>query len=203
MQELWMIIEDFNDITSTTKNKGGVIASTRKSKLFIERIDKCKLMDLGSSGPKFTLRGPIYHRGQRIYENLDIALSNITWIEIFIDACVKVLVRVEFLDHHPILIMSNMRMTNITSRPFKFESTWLIDVSYRVMLKRFWRKEVSMGENMEKSKEDIKSWKGNSFDQVLRKKKKYLARLNGVQGCIQRNDNCSGMRTLEKTFFLN
>lgn len=51
---------------------------------------------------------------------------------------------------------------------------------------------------MGKAKKDIKSWKGNSFEPVLRKKKEYLARLNGVKGCIQRNDNYSKMRTSEK-----
>lgn len=155
-------------------------------------------MDLGSSGPKFTWRDPIYHVGQRIYEKLDRAMSNIVLIEMFPNAHVKVLARVEFSDHHPILIMPYMRMTNIITRPFKFESALLVDDSYHNMLRRSWRREVSMGENLEKEKEGIKSWKGNSFDQVLRKKKEYLAKINGVQRCIHLNDNYSGIRTLEK-----
>lgn len=96
-------------------------------------------------------------------------MSNTACREMFPDAHVKVLAKVEFSDHHPILIMPYMRMTNITTKPFKFEIDWLMDESYH-MLKRSWRREVNLGENLEKAKEDIKSWKGNSFDQVQRKR---------------------------------
>lgn len=49
-----MLTDDFNDIMNITEKKGGVIASTRKCNLFKDRIHECKLMDLGSSGSKFT-----------------------------------------------------------------------------------------------------------------------------------------------------
>lgn len=55
-------------------------------------------------------------------EKLDEALSNVAWRKMFPDAHVKVLARVEFLDNHPMLVMSVMRMSNNKPRPSKFES---------------------------------------------------------------------------------
>ncbi|MCH80961.1 hypothetical protein A2U01_0001739, partial [Trifolium medium] len=95
---------DFNDITSMEEKKGGVSASIRRCNKFRERISACNLLDLGAMGPKFTWRGPIYHGGQRIYERLDRALCNEKWRLSFPDGYVKVLTRVSFSDHHPILI---------------------------------------------------------------------------------------------------
>ncbi|KAI5389637.1 hypothetical protein KIW84_075072 [Lathyrus oleraceus] len=120
------------------------------------------------AGERSSLDADILSQGEdltMIYEKLDRAMSNTVLIEMFPDAHVKVLARVEFSDHHPILIMPYMRMTNITTRPFKFESALLVDDSYHNMLRRSWRREVSMGENLEKEKEDIKSWKASSLDQ--------------------------------------
>lgn len=54
-----MLTDDFNDIMNIEEKKGGVIASTRKCNLFKDRIHECKLMDLGSSGSKFTWKGSI------------------------------------------------------------------------------------------------------------------------------------------------
>lgn len=71
VHDTWMLVGNFNDIISKTEKKGGVITSSRKCNLFKARVYEYKLMDLGSFIPKFTWRGPIYHRGQRIYEKLD------------------------------------------------------------------------------------------------------------------------------------
>lgn len=77
-------------------------------------------MDLGSFGPKFTWGGLIYHGLQRIYEKSDKAFSIVAWRDMFPDSQVKVLANVEFSNHHPILIMSVLRMIDKTPRPFKF-----------------------------------------------------------------------------------
>ncbi|CAK8537032.1 unnamed protein product [Lathyrus sativus] len=77
MKDPWLIADDFNDIMRPDEKNGGVTASSRKCNLFRDREDACKLMDLGSSGPKFTWKDPIYNGGQRIYEKLDRAMINI------------------------------------------------------------------------------------------------------------------------------
>lgn len=71
---------------------------------FRNNIEECKLHDLGTSGPKFTWRGFVFQGGQCIYDRLDRALSDKERIFMFPEAHIKVLARVEFYDHHPIMI---------------------------------------------------------------------------------------------------
>jgi hypothetical protein len=79
MKGAWMLAGDFNDIACPSEKKGGVRALIRKCNTFVERINACKLIDLGFEGTKFTWRGPIFRGGGRIFERLDRALSNDTW----------------------------------------------------------------------------------------------------------------------------
>lgn len=58
-------------------------------------------------GPKFTWRDPIYHEGQRIYEKLDKVFCNDCLSLEYLDAHVKVLIRVNFSNHHLILVCLN------------------------------------------------------------------------------------------------
>jgi hypothetical protein len=104
--------------------------SRRKCRIFRERIEACSLIDLGAMGPKFTWRGPIYHGGQRIYERLDRALCNDHWRLLFPDAFVKVLTRLEYSDHHPIIISPRDAPHPVAQRQFRFESAWLMDDTY-------------------------------------------------------------------------
>ncbi|MCI32166.1 hypothetical protein A2U01_0053378, partial [Trifolium medium] len=104
MREPWMLAGDFNDIACSAEKKGGVAASARKCNIFVERINSCHLLDLGYVGTKFTWRGPLYHGGGRIFERLDRALCNDVWRLEFSKAFVRTLPRLEFSDHHPILI---------------------------------------------------------------------------------------------------
>ncbi|WJX12066.1 hypothetical protein P8452_02605 [Trifolium repens] len=104
MNESWLLAGDFNDILCADEKRGGVTASRRKCNIFKSRIDACSLMDIGVMGPKFTWRGPLYHGGQRIYERLDRALCNSNWRLQFPDGYLKVLTRLDFSDHHHILI---------------------------------------------------------------------------------------------------
>jgi hypothetical protein len=127
MKEPWLLAGDFNDILCVEEKRGGVTASRRKCKIFKDRIDSCGLIDIGAMGPKFTWRGPLYHGGQRIYERLDRALCNSHWRLQFPDGYLKVLTRMDFSDHHPILISPKEAPHPIAPRQFKFESAWLLE----------------------------------------------------------------------------
>lgn len=58
-------------------------------------------------GPKFTWKGPIYHGGRRIYEKLDKAFCNDSLSLEYLDVHMKVLIRVDFSNHHLILVRLN------------------------------------------------------------------------------------------------
>jgi hypothetical protein len=121
----WLLAGDFNDILGANEKKGGAPICLRKCLKFKERIDACQLMDLGAIGSKFTWRGPTYHGGQRIFERLDRALSNDSrWLE-FPDGVVRVLPRLDFSDHHPLLICPMEIPHQTTNKQFHFESAMI------------------------------------------------------------------------------
>jgi hypothetical protein len=181
MTGAWMMAGDFNDIKCAEEKRGGANVSLRRCNKFQERIDGCRLIDLGASGPKFTWRGPIYHGGQRIFERLDRALCNAQWRLEFPEGFVKVLTRLEFSDHHPILISPREAPHPVAPRQFKFESAWLVDSKYQEMLKNSWKREDKIVNNLQNVERNIREWKFQHFDQILHKKKQLMARIKGIQ----------------------
>ncbi|KAK2451297.1 hypothetical protein QL285_010365 [Trifolium repens] len=198
MNDPWLLAGDFNDIANAEEKKGGVIASVRKCNKFNERITACNLLDLGSMGHKYTWRGTIYHGGQRIYERLDRALSNEKWRVSFPDCCVKVLARVDFSDHHPLLIIPRNAPHPIAPRQFRFESAWLLESSYNEMIVASWKHDQSVPNNLLKVQNEVKKWRFDTFDQVLHKKKSIMARIDGIQRSIQNGSSARGNWKLER-----
>ncbi|XP_058726963.1 uncharacterized protein LOC131598369 [Vicia villosa] len=197
MSKAWMIAGDFNDIACSLEKKGGLPAPLSRCKKFRDRIIVCSLNDVESRGPRFTWRGPIYHGGQRIYEKLDRALSNDAWRFQFLEAFVKVLVRVEFSDHHPILINLKEEKYECMQKPFRFENAWLLNDSYHDMMQDSWREDIPFNVNLNNVVEGIERWKFDTFDKIKRRKKEITRRLEGTQRKLQLQDNYGGMRRLE------
>ncbi|KAI9090316.1 hypothetical protein K1719_028651 [Acacia pycnantha] len=56
--EPWAVLGDFNDILFSSEKLGGSGVDDRRMRIFNDRIIRCKLGDLGASGPKFTWKGP-------------------------------------------------------------------------------------------------------------------------------------------------
>ncbi|XP_058762861.1 uncharacterized protein LOC131636243 [Vicia villosa] len=193
----WMVAGDFNDIAHVTEKKGGVQASSQRCGRMRGRMDNCNLSDLEARGPKFTWRGPVFHGGQRIYEKLDRAITNDEWRLKFPDSFVKVLTRVEFSDHHPILISLYEECYSYQQRPFRFETAWIMNETYVNMLHDSWKEDNSIINNLKNVVDGIENWKFNSFDQIKRIKSALIRRLNGVQHKLQLHDNRGGMRRLE------
>lgn len=54
MPSKWLLIGDFNDIAYGHEKKGGGPLPLVKMKKFVDNIERCKLMDIGSFGTKFT-----------------------------------------------------------------------------------------------------------------------------------------------------
>ncbi|MCH83403.1 hypothetical protein A2U01_0004223, partial [Trifolium medium] len=197
MREPWMLAGDFNDIAWENEKRGGAPISSRKCARFRDRMDACRLMDLGAMGPKFTWRGPLYHGGQRIYERLDRALSNDRWRLVYPDGFVKVLPRLEFSDHHPLLIVPIGEAHPRIPRQFKFESAWLLDESYSDMLREHWNDDALVSDNLSEIKSNVHQWKTNTFDKILIKKKRIMARLDGIQRALHNGNRNKGLWALE------
>jgi hypothetical protein len=148
IKEPWMLAGDFNDISSIEEKRGGVRASERRCKNFREQINACKLIDMGSVGPKFTWRGPLFHGDQRIFERLDRALCNDLWRLEFPNGYVKVLTRLEFSDHHPLLISPVEVPHPKVPKQFRFESAWILNDSYNNLIQQCWQEDENIVVNL-------------------------------------------------------
>ncbi|CAJ2657672.1 unnamed protein product [Trifolium pratense] len=198
MSEPWLVAGDFNDIACAAEKKGGAVASNRKCNIFNARIEACSLIDMGAMGPKFTWRGPKYHGGQRIFQRLDRALCNGQWRLQFPDGFVKVLTRLDFSDHHPILISPIEVPHPNAPRQFRFESAWLLEDKYTNMLSQSWNRDNSLIKNLSTVEREIKAWRFQSIDNVLYKKRELMSRLNGIQRSLQSAHYNSSLKRLEK-----
>lgn len=72
----WLVLGDFNEICSVEEKKGGASVDTSVCLRFKGVIDSCKLIDLGSTGPRFTWRGSQVGSYSRVFKRLDRALCN-------------------------------------------------------------------------------------------------------------------------------
>ncbi|XP_058762592.1 uncharacterized protein LOC131635973 [Vicia villosa] len=198
MDRPWLVAGGFNDIASANEKKGGGQVSAQKCQIFRDNMEACKLVDLGAHGPKFTWRGPIYHGGQRVYERLDRAICNEEWRLLFEEAQTRVLTRVEFSDHHP--IMTSFRSCNHdrAAKPFRFEISWMIENKYIDRLKGHWNNKEDLVSNLKRIEHDATDWKKFSIQHVQRAKKGLMTRLNGIQRNIHLRQNNRGLLKLEK-----
>ncbi|KAI5405563.1 hypothetical protein KIW84_052374 [Lathyrus oleraceus] len=134
------------------------------------KINCCNPMDLGLIGYKYNWRGPISHGGLRIYERLDRMLSNDQWRLQFPDAQVKVLTRLDFSDHLPLLVS----LTDNTSRNFpnyfKFESAWVLEETYNYMVNSSWKANSSLTNNLEELKTQVTKWNMHTVKSVQKEK---------------------------------
>ena len=68
------------------------------------------------------------------------------------------------------------------SRPFRFEMAWLSHKNFHNIVSSFWNsKEGSLLEKNEHLMGSLKEWNRTTFGNIFHRKRRWLARLNGVQ----------------------
>lgn len=92
-------------------------ASARRCGKFLNMFNACNLNDIGSIGSKYRWICPIFHGGNEVFEKIHLDFSNDNWRLNFPDAYVKIISRVDFYDHHTILIML---FGNVDRHKFKY-----------------------------------------------------------------------------------
>ena len=127
-------------------------------------------------------------------KRLDRALCNSDWQLLFKDTNVFYLPRTSS-DHHPILIDTFPSTSNRLNRPFWLETIWFSNPSFLNIIKDAWS---SHPNNAILALKDftkrVKVWNRDVFRNIFSKKRRLLARLNGIQATL-----CSK----KSTFFLN
>lgn len=97
-----MLVGDFNQIMFESEKKGGRPANQNQMEQLNEVVKRCKLYDLGFTGPKFTWSN--LRRGkENVQERLDRAICNYRWMRLFPDSHIWHLPRSKS-DHNPILV---------------------------------------------------------------------------------------------------
>lgn len=96
----WFLIGDWNEILLPGEQKGCIFSPARAS-AFWNVLDNCGLLDLNTTGAKFT-----WHRTQgykQMAKRLDRGLANLQWRLKFPEAFIEVLCRMHS-DHNPLLL---------------------------------------------------------------------------------------------------
>ncbi|KAK4284609.1 hypothetical protein QN277_001415 [Acacia crassicarpa] len=178
----WVVAGDFNDIAHPSERVGGATPSSWRMNKFVERINECNLNDLGYSGASFTWRGPGSATSSGLFERLDRALANTSFLSTFEQCSVRVLPRVKFSDHNPIcLCFGKDVVSRSVSRPFRFEAMWLHHQDYRAFLSEEWDIQGDLNLSLSRFQEAIRVWNYDVFGMVETRKNRILARLNGIQ----------------------
>ena len=186
----WMVIGDFNEILMANEKMGGVAVDNQRCYRFARWVQECKLIDLGSKGPKFTWRGGCRNGYGRVYERLDRCFGNDQWRILFNNANVLVLPRVKS-DHHPILVELKEVRTRFSSsgRPFRFEAAWIHHNEFAGFLKDNWETATQLPSTLTTLTEQLRVWNKLVFGNIFQRKRRVLARLGGVQKAIANRGN--------------
>lgn len=173
---------NFNDIANQYEKFGCAPINIARCNWFVERINRSALIDLGFSGPKYTWKGPLLQGFNRIFERLDRALANDSWINAFPDCSVYVLPRVNFSDHNPLAVKIHREEEHFRlSKPFRYEAMWLEHEEYRKSTEEYWRKDTNHLEALAAMREHLVDWNKSVFGNVHMKKRNIVARLKGIK----------------------
>ncbi|XP_015933190.1 uncharacterized protein LOC107459476 [Arachis duranensis] len=183
IQDPWMLMGDFNEIAEVGEKKGGTRIDDHACQKFREWINNCKLIDLGFVGSKYTWKGGQRKGLDRVFKRLDRALANAEWRTEFGDARVEILSRVHS-DHHPLLAVLRPNQIDRGEKPFCFEAMWATHPEFSEFIQRSWNQNNHFYQNLKTLTQKLKVWNKEIFGHILKKKRRILNRLEG----IQRND---------------
>ena len=178
----WVITRDFNKPLVEDDKFGGRALSMNRSLQFKDCLDKCNMVDLGFSGLRFT-----WSNGRElsalIQERIDKFFVNPDWHSNFPEAKVTHLTRCHS-NHCPMLLETAQHYQLQLPRPFRFQSCWLSDPSFPIVVSSAWNSVHSLQGAINNLVTEVKGWNKDHFGNVFSKKKRIMAWLNGIQKAI-------------------
>lgn len=177
----WMVVSRRNKKQPKPSGPASTEAHDHSNRIrtFADRINKCKLIDMGSSGPKFTWTNS--RQGlANIQKRLDRGLCNTKWRALFPERMIKILPRT-YSDHSPFImhVYGNHKPT-LYRRPFRFEAAWLLDPSFNNLVTENW-KGSTINECINNFTKASTNWNKEVFGNIFRKKRWVLSRIEGIQ----------------------
>ncbi|XP_030945883.1 uncharacterized protein LOC115970384 [Quercus lobata] len=185
----WIIAGDFNEMLVDGDKFGGRTVSANWSLIFKECLDSCNMIDLGFTGPRFTLsnRRDIL---DLIQERIDRFFANPSWCALHPNARVSHLVRCHS-NHCPILLESDPGSDVYLPQPFRFQSFWLEDPTFPRVVSDTWDQSSSLQEVSENFATKAVDWNKNHFGNIFIKKKLVMAKLGRVQKVLTSHPSSS------------
>ncbi|PNX98271.1 RNA-directed DNA polymerase, partial [Trifolium pratense] len=193
MNKPWLLMGDFNAYTSSEDKHGGGPPNMCSMNEFNDCVQTCQLLDLGFHGPRYTWEG----RG--VKERLDRALCNLPWQSLYPEASVFHLPNLKS-DHRPVMLrLSPIQKTNI-QRPFRFMANWTLDQSFPELVREAWNDELSWNQAVAEFKNKVVEWNKTKFGNIFHKKRRLLARIEGLDHRRAVTDSRS-LQYLQKKLF--
>ncbi|XVF27194.1 hypothetical protein REPUB_Repub14bG0086100 [Reevesia pubescens] len=184
----WLLIDDFNQILSGLEKQGGRPKPTARMKPFMEIMTKRNLIDLEAKGCKYTWSNN-QHVAALIKKRLDRAICNVAWRQFYSDVWVQNLPKVHS-DHCPVLVsMHGSVPHNSAMKPFRFEMAWLAHDTFKELLQMNWLSEDPLHDSLLSFQEVVSKWNKEVFGNIFKKKRRLLARIQGVQKALEVHAN--------------
>ncbi|XP_061376477.1 uncharacterized protein LOC133318493, partial [Gastrolobium bilobum] len=187
MNEPWLITGDFNEIASPLEKRGGAPVDLYKCNRFASLLTDLKMIDLNSSGSRFTWRGSRFLNMDRVFKRLDRACSNDLWRVTFEEGHVRALPRLNS-DHNPFLISLSSSKDEWKDRPFRFHSFWQDHILFNQFLKDNWHVHMNITDCLKVLTPCIKEWNKKVFGNIKHRKNKLMRRLEGIQRAISEHN---------------
>ena len=178
----WVIACDFNEPLLSEDKFGGRAMSVNRSLLFKECLDKCNMMDIGFTGPRFTWTNRRDFQAL-IQERIDRYFMNLSWCVMYPDAKITHLTRC-YLDHCPMLLELQPRTKNGRSRRFRFQTGWLLDPSFFLIVHQAWERNNRLLDAINWFTQKAKEWNKNKLGNIFTRKNNLMLRLNGIQRAL-------------------
>jgi len=184
--ELWIVVGDFNMLTSLGEKKGGITRANLDMEALSEAINNLRLMDKETINGIHTLKNRI--RGiHQIASHLDRFLiseqliSNGIFIEATILPCMG-------SDHWPVRLEVDLKVRS-KNRPFRFEAFWLRYLDILKKMEEWWTQSTQQGHNrthtfqlkLKELKKRLKNWKKEEFWHILRNQMELNQRMADIQ----------------------
>ncbi|KAK1554545.1 hypothetical protein Q3G72_013786 [Acer saccharum] len=183
----WVVMGDFNEIINSAEKKGGRGFFSNSG--FADWINDNKLVDLGFIGQKYTW---MTKRGisEDIWVRLDRALCSMEWRVGFGEGYVRHLPRI-ISDHCPIMLcLHSSHIPRGPLKPFRFEAMWLRHEEFSDMARRSWGSHGSdLPNKLKCMAASFKIWNKEVFGCIFHRKRRIIARLQGIQRSLSERSN--------------
>ncbi|XP_030949822.1 uncharacterized protein LOC115973699 [Quercus lobata] len=178
----WIMVGDFNEPLLEEDKFGGRGVSINRSLLFKDCLDRCNMLDMGFSGPRYTWTNK-RDINNLILERIDCFFANPDWCLLYPEAKVSHLSRCHS-DHCPILMETQPTRSVLLNRPFRFQSFWLSDLSFPSIVSHAWTNTRNLEDSITRFTNEATFWNKNHFGNIHSKKRRILVRIYGVQRAI-------------------